>query len=228
VGEGRVPSREEVEAALSGFRGKILQKPPEYSAVHLGGKRAYELARSGEVPEMKERPVTVYKLELLSWEVPCASVLVRCSAGTYIRSLARDIALAAGSRAHLGALTRTRIGGFRLEDAFEPPAGEEGPDAGITLAAAVQPITAGTFTALGIPRFDGDRSLLAPLIHGRPLGPLLAGLELNDSPGGEPPAAAVFAGGQFAALVKRSGGGGWSYGFVYARLPVPGGVHADP
>ena len=119
VAEGKIPSREEVEAALAGFRGHILQEPPAYSALHIGGRRAHELAREGKAPEMKKRPVTVFELELLSWTPPEAKIHVFCSSGTYIRSLARDIALAAGSRAHLSGLNRTRVGSFRLEDAVK-------------------------------------------------------------------------------------------------------------
>jgi tRNA pseudouridine55 synthase len=221
VGEGKIPSGEEVEAALPSFRGDILQRPPAYSAVHVDGKRAHKLARSGEVLEMKERPVTVYKLELLSWEPPFASVLVCCSAGTYIRSLARDIALAAGSRAYLSALARTRIGGFRLDDAFDPPAvpGGEGPDAGITasLAAAVKPITAETFDALGLPHVFAGDELARALVQGRLSRDELRRLDLPDGAG----AAAVFrktGGGTeelIAVLEKKSGE--WGFGHVFAR-----------
>ena len=119
IAEGNVPSREQVKAALAEFRGEFLQEPPVYSALHIGGRRAHELAREGKTPEMKKRPVKVFELELVSWSPPQATIYVRCSAGTYIRSLARDIALAAGSRAHLSALNRGAVGPFRLENAVE-------------------------------------------------------------------------------------------------------------
>ena len=117
IARGELPSREQVEAVLAEFRGEFLQEPPAYSALHIGGRRAHELAREGKIPEMKKRPVKIFELELLSWTPPEAKIHVRCSAGTYIRSLARDIALAAGSRAHLSALNRSAVGTFRLEDA---------------------------------------------------------------------------------------------------------------
>jgi tRNA pseudouridine55 synthase len=206
-----LPAREQVEGVLEKFRGDILQAPPAYSALHLEGRRASERARAGEILEMKKRPVRIYELALVSWTPPLARIRVRCSGGVYIRSLARDIALAAGSRAHLRELRRLRVAGFSVEDA--PACGPP----------VLRPIDRAFFGALGIPCFEGDLSLLAPLVQGRPPGPLLAGLELSGFPPGEgppvegkPPAAAVFAGGQFAAMVKQGGGGAWSYGYVFA------------
>jgi tRNA pseudouridine55 synthase len=202
VARSPLPSPDLLEGALARFRGDILQAPPLYSAIHLDGRRSSERARSGERPEMKKRPVRIYELSLLSWAPPLARIRVRCSGGVYIRSLARDIALACGSRGHLRELRRLTVAGFSVEDAL--PIGEVSPG-------ALRPIDRAFFAALGIPCVDLDRALLAPLIHGRPLGPLLAGLELGA------PAAAVFAGEQFAAVVTRSGGGAWSYGYVFAR-----------
>ena len=112
-----LPTREAVEQAISRFTGEIEQAPPAYSAIHIDGERASTLARRGEAPEMRKRPVTIYRLELVAWEPPDARIFVHCSGGTYIRSLARDIALAAGSRAHLSALLRTQVAGFKLENA---------------------------------------------------------------------------------------------------------------
>jgi len=114
IAEAEVPTREKVEQALSQFTGRLMQEPPAFSAIHINGRRASSLARSGKAPEMKKRPVSIYKLELLSWNPPLADIFVHCSSGTYIRSLARDIALAAGSRAHLCALRRTKVAGFFL------------------------------------------------------------------------------------------------------------------
>jgi tRNA pseudouridine55 synthase len=220
VARAPVPSREKLEEALARFRGEILQAPPAYSAIRLGGRRASERARAGENPEMKERPVSIYELSLESWAPPLARIRVRCSGGAYIRSLARDIALACGSRACLRELRRTAVAGFSVEGALRLPflsgpadSGGEAPPAreNITL----RPIDRAFFEALGIPRFEGGGALLSPLIHGRPLGPLLAGLELIPPGEGNPPAAAVFAGGCFAAMAERSGGA-WNYGYVFA------------
>jgi tRNA pseudouridine55 synthase len=118
------PTLAALEAVLPSFRGKIRQVPPAYSAVHVGGKRAYELARSGGEPELRERSVEIHSLELLSYEADGAGgrawIDVRCSSGTYIRSLARDLAEACGSKAHLAALERLAIGPFLVEDAVGP------------------------------------------------------------------------------------------------------------
>ncbi|MDR0399610.1 MAG: tRNA pseudouridine(55) synthase TruB [Treponema sp.] len=209
VARAPVPSRDQVEEALPKFRGDILQAPPAYSAIHLEGRRASERVRAGESPVMRERPVSIYELRLTAWTPPLAEILVRCSGGAYIRSLARDIALACGSRAHVRELRRGAVAGFSVEDALPP----EDP----RIPAALRPIDRAFFEALGIPRFESGEALLAPLSQGRPLGPLLAGLELKKAPGGpEPAAAAVFAGEQFAAVVKRAGRGVWTYGYVFA------------
>lgn len=120
--EVAAPDRETVEAALSDFRGQIEQVPPDHSAVHVGGKRAYEVARGGEKPELKARTVTIHALELIGWDTaeperPLAEVEVRCSTGTYVRSLARDLGRQLDCGAHLGALTRTASGPFRIDAA---------------------------------------------------------------------------------------------------------------
>lgn len=120
--DGPTPTREVVEAALSGFRGEIEQIPPDHSAVHVDGKRAYEVARRGDKPELKPRRVTIHSLGLTGWDTadadrPMAELEVRCSAGTYVRSLARDLGDKLGSGAYLGSLTRIASGPFRIEDA---------------------------------------------------------------------------------------------------------------
>lgn len=119
---GSAPARKEVEQALDLFRGPIEQVPPDYSAVRIAGRRAYELARRGSKPELKPRTVTIHRLELTGWDAadperPVATVVVRCSAGTYIRALARDIGNRLGSGAYLAALTRTASGPFTLDHA---------------------------------------------------------------------------------------------------------------
>jgi tRNA pseudouridine55 synthase len=220
VARGPVPSLRQLEEALARFRGEILQTPPVYSAIHVEGRRASELARSGESPEMKARPVVVYEIGLVSWEPPLARIRVRCSGGAYVRSLARDIALASGSRAHLVELRRLAVAGFSVEEAL-PPDREPG-----LYREALRPPDRPLFESLGIPRLDAGEEVLLPMIRGRPLSPLLAGLSPRGPEGGT--AAAVFAGDRFAGMVERDGAG-WKYGFVYARLPVggPGGPRED-
>ena len=120
--EGPAPSRAAVEAALDGFRGRIVQVPPAYSAVKVAGRRAYALARAGKTPEIAPRTVTIDRLEMVDWDEtdpsrPIAIVEVACSAGTYVRALARDLGVALGSAAYLGALERTASGPFSVGDA---------------------------------------------------------------------------------------------------------------
>lgn len=109
-----------IEAVLSRFRGEILQVPPMVSALQVEGRRLYELAREGKEIEREPRPVTVYGLDLIDFapsDYPEAVFRVRCSAGTYVRSLADDIARALGGRAHLTALRRVRNGSLEVMDA---------------------------------------------------------------------------------------------------------------
>jgi tRNA pseudouridine55 synthase len=119
---GLAPDRAAVEAAMPRFLGGISQRPPAYSAVKVGGRRAYALARAGQSVELASRDVTIHELTIVSWddsdlERPVAVFDVLCSAGTYVRALARDLGDALDSAAYLGALTRTASGPFRLEDA---------------------------------------------------------------------------------------------------------------
>jgi tRNA pseudouridine55 synthase len=120
VAEADPPTREALEAVLPGFLGTIAQVPPAFSALHIDGKRAYELALAGSAPEMRPRKVTVSSLALESYDGRDAMIELRCSSGTYVRSLARDIAAACGSKAHLVALERLEIGPYGLEDAVDP------------------------------------------------------------------------------------------------------------
>jgi tRNA pseudouridine55 synthase len=119
---GPAPTRDMVEAALPGLTGAISQRPPAYSAVKVGGRRAYAMARAGETVELASREVTIHSLDLVSWDDidpdrPIAVLDVTCSAGTYVRALARDLGESLGSAAYLGALTRTASGPFTIEAA---------------------------------------------------------------------------------------------------------------
>ena len=108
----------EVEAALAAFRGEILQVPPMYSAVKIGGKKLYELARKGREVERKPRPVTIHALELLERTGAGDYLLrVRCSKGTYVRTLCHDVGAALGCGGTLSALRRTEAAGFGLDRA---------------------------------------------------------------------------------------------------------------
>ena len=114
-------SAEALEKAVSALTGEILQIPPAVSAIKVDGQRAYKLTRAGAAPELKARPVTVYEFTVTDVR-PDGDMLdldatVRCSSGTYIRALARDLGQALGTGGHLTRLHRTRVGGYRAEDA---------------------------------------------------------------------------------------------------------------
>jgi tRNA pseudouridine55 synthase len=117
-----VVSETQFREVLDGFVGPRAQRPPAYSAIQIGGRRAYDMARAGETPELADRQVDLRRLDLVEWDGtdparPVAIVDVTCSAGTYVRALARDLGEAVGSGAYLGALVRTRSGPFALEQA---------------------------------------------------------------------------------------------------------------
>ena len=112
------PSVADILAALPQFIGDIEQIPPRYSAIKVDGKRSYDLARSGEVVALKSRQVTVDSFELLEFDGEAATFAVGCGKGTYIRSLARDMAAMLGTCGHVTMLRRTRVGPFTLEQSF--------------------------------------------------------------------------------------------------------------
>ena len=108
----RRPTRAEVEAALPAFRGEILQRPCDYSAVHVDGKRAYRLARKGREFALPEKPVRIDRLEVTGYDWPRLALDVECSTGTFIRALGRDLAVALGTRGVMESLVRTAVGPF--------------------------------------------------------------------------------------------------------------------
>ena len=201
IAAAELPSRENVEAALKNFRGEIMQAPPAYSALHINGRRAHELAREGKAPEMKKRPVTIYDLEILSWNPPLLDLYAKVSAGTYIRSLARDIALAAGSRARLSALKRTKIGPFALDKA-----------AGSNFEKTLRPIDPELFGELSLPCFFLDEKAEKDFIHGKPLEKLLPGASRATDEGPDEGASRVPGEGESAVEGGQSGCADYSAG----------------
>jgi tRNA pseudouridine55 synthase len=114
-------SAETLYRAVAGLTGEIQQVPPVVSAVKVGGQRAYKLTRAGAAPELAARPVMVYEFTVTAMrregDMLDVDATVRCSSGTYIRALARDLGAALGTGGHLTRLRRTRVGGYRVEDA---------------------------------------------------------------------------------------------------------------
>ena len=112
-------TREALAEALESLTGERLQTPPVYSAKKIDGTRAYELARAGEEVAVRQAMITIYEMEILEYALPRVRIRIRCSKGTYIRSLAHEIGQALHSGAHLASLRRTRSGGFTLEKSYE-------------------------------------------------------------------------------------------------------------
>lgn len=119
------PSEKELRKVLKQFTGEIEQVPPQYSAIKVGGKRAYKTARAGGSTELKPRRVTIYGFKNVEYEYPVIKFTVRVSTGTYIRSLARDIGEALETGAYLSGLRRTSIGSYSVKNAASPEVDRE-------------------------------------------------------------------------------------------------------
>lgn len=157
------PSEAKILAALPSFIGDIEQVPPKFSAIKIGGKRAYDLARAGEEVEIKSRPVRVYDFRLLHSSTESARFAVDCGKGTYIRSLARDLAATLETCGHVTVLRRTRVGPFTLEQSITLAELEQTCDRG-AVSEALHPLS----TALDdIPGLAVEEKDATDLRHGR-------------------------------------------------------------
>ncbi len=178
----------ELEDTLVKFRGVIEQVPPMFSALKSEGKRLHEMARAGLEVERSPRPVEIYELELKSFtpgDYPEAGLRVVCSKGTYIRTLADDLAVSLGGRAHLTALRRTRVGLFHVDAALDPQDWEGWEQALVPPAAA----------AHGMERIIAEASERRAVDTGRPF----------PSPGKDGPLAVLDETGRLMAVYRRTG-----------------------
>ena len=162
--EGPELTTASLEAALAAFRGPIEQVPPAFSAIKIAGRRAYDLARRGDAPLLLARPVTIHRLEVMSLASPRLALLVVCSKGTYVRSLARDLGARLGCGAHLTRLVRLWVGSFRLEDAVSLDEIGRAARSG-NIEAVVGPADS---ALRGLPALIVPRRRLTDLGHGRP------------------------------------------------------------
>ena len=110
--------RADIERALPRFIGDIEQVPPMYSAIKVGGKKLYELARQGQTIEREPRAITIHSIKILSWRNPILALEIACGSGTYIRSLAHDLGAEIGVGGYLSGLTRKASGAFQLRDSI--------------------------------------------------------------------------------------------------------------
>jgi len=241
VTEGPLPTLNSIRNSLSAFRGDIQQRPPLYSAVHVSGQRASDRMRKGEEVELPLRPVTIHNIEMISAftadRVPAlpdspvtgATLRVSCSKGTYIRSLARDIARSCGSCAHLGALRRTRIGPFGLADAAGasmlapfgtvPPAkygvGDKPPQTPASeIAASVRDFDPALADSVGLNTVMLENARLDDFMNGKTLLPSWFTRDETSYKSGRK--AAVFCSGRFVGAVSFRGQAP-AYEFVTGR-----------
>jgi tRNA pseudouridine55 synthase len=148
-------TEDRVATALAGFAGTQLQRPPQYSAKHVGGERSYAKARRGEQVELSEVSVTVRRIELLRFRAPLLTFRVEVSAGTYIRAIARDLGDRLGVGAHLTSLRREAIGSLTVEDAV--PLEQLSREAVIPARRVLS----------GLPTVELDQAARAAVAHGR-------------------------------------------------------------
>jgi tRNA pseudouridine55 synthase len=153
-------SEDDVQRALAVFQGEIEQVPPAYSAVKRGGVPAYRRARRGEQVELPSRTVRIHEIRLLEWRSPHLEFIVTCDAGTYIRSIAHDLGAQLGCGATLVALTRTRSGPFRIEDAVTPDTLAENTASG-GVDAYLHPIRDALYSLLPVPVTEIETMRLA-------------------------------------------------------------------
>jgi tRNA pseudouridine55 synthase len=133
------------------FTGRLMQRPPAYSAVKIAGRRAYSVARAGGAPQLAERPVTVHEMLLERLPMDRLRIVVHCGPGTYVRSLARDIGDELGCGAHLSALRRATVGRFDVHDA-------------VTLAALEAIVAGGRLAEILLPVDDGVSDTAAAIL----------------------------------------------------------------
>lgn len=190
----RSPSRREIEQLLPEFRGDIVQKPPPYSAVKVQGRKAYELARAGDDPDLQPRTVTISRLELRAYQPPDLSLRIECSAGTYIRSLAHDLGERLGTGAHLAGLRRARAGPFSLDDATPWPMLEVG-------------MLTGKWERYVRPASDALPDLPAVTVDAEGIEALRFGHRIPSQPGAAGLAKAIDSSGELVAILEAVEGG---------------------
>ncbi len=173
---------EDVDVAMERFRGEIMQVPPMVSARKVEGRRLYELAREGVVVEREARPVTIHRFELMDLapsDYPEVTFRTVCSTGTYVRTLADDLARAVGGRAHLTALRRVRIGLLDVADALSIDEAVDAAEANALSRVLLTPAV-----ALGdLPEIRVDDAMVSAVKHGRELPDILMpdGMDPNSS-----------------------------------------------
>ncbi len=120
VKEMPIPGLNLIEKKINEFKGEITQIPPDYSAVHIDGERAYRIVRSGRKPDIPKRTVHINEIVIKDYAPPVLTIAIRCSSGTYVRSIARDLGRACASACYVSKLRRTAVGPFSISEAVPP------------------------------------------------------------------------------------------------------------
>lgn len=194
IADAPIPTAGEIESVLRDWTGEVLQTPPAYSAVKVAGERAYRLARAGADVAIQPRPVRIDALELLDFAYPRVTLRIACGGGVYVRAIGRDVASQLGTAAVMTALTRTRIGVFRLDQAVAPETLNRE-----NLAAALLPLTR---AVAHLPQAPLPPESLEELRHGRFID---CPPELGAA--ASPEVAGLDATGDLAAILTRRGDG---------------------
>ena len=155
------PTDSEVALQLNDFIGEISQVPPQFSAVHVAGKRAYQLARDGRQLELPPRPVTIYRIVVVSYDYPRLELDIECSSGTYVRSIGRDLGAKLGCGEVMSELTRTRIGPFELSAAI--------PLAALTADRLLADLLPAAIAVAHLPQHHCTSEELREINYGRPI-----------------------------------------------------------
>jgi len=151
-----VPSRDDLDRAVPGFTGELLQRPCDYSAVHVGGKRAYELARKGREVVIEPKRIRIERLDVVEYAWPRLVLDVTCSSGTFIRALGRDLGIHLGTRGVMAALARTSVGPFTRETSL----------AMTDIDSAASRLLPATAAVAHLPRAELDAERFALLVRG--------------------------------------------------------------
>jgi tRNA pseudouridine55 synthase len=189
-----VPTLDQINAALPQFVGDIQQRPPAHSAIKIGGKRAYKLARKGADFELPERTITVYQINILRYEYPALEIDVECGSGTYIRSLGRDLGAALGTGGVMSALERTATGPFKVADAIRPDDLSVG-----SIAKRLQPAQ---LAVAHMPQTTVTDAELVEIRNGRPIA-------LRPAVAHQPEWAGIDTAGELAAILHSKRGQLW-------------------
>jgi tRNA pseudouridine55 synthase len=197
--EAGMVAASQVQESLTGFLGTQVQRPPQYSAKHVGGERSYQKARRGEAVELADVSVTVDRMELVGFQSPLVTFRVVVSAGTYVRAIARDLGERLGVGAHLTNLRREAIGLLSVDDAV--PLDRLSPEALIPAGAVLR----------DLPTVELDPAARAAVLHGRAVrGSGAVGQ-------GGSGAVVLVAGGELVAVARR--GEGFLYPLVVLASP---------